>query len=470
MRKFKSLQILLIVMAVVFAVSACGKGDTTNTPTGNMLDTGKFDITNFVVGGDPRLKLSVEDGVYKINYEEIYRNEYVALEASVDIDIAKINEFTIEYNNLDETSKYISIEFADSKGNTGFGGGDIPSGKTADTINLSLCHQYGSGTPLIDVKKIKIFVDSGYKAVNDVKAYSGALKIESIKLSYKEPIVTNNLYETSGGYTLSKLENGAFDIDYENVSKASYAKVFSNVTEHTKEKNIFKVSITNKDDKIKYILFKFIDSDEKELYSGLNLQANAKDFEFSCDLYDNVSALTAAISKIEIFIDSSEMDDIAQASSGSLTLFPYVFTESEPSLNPADSLSFSSDAYAITKNIDGSITVVYENVQKESYANINSGIVGHSKDLNHLKITAVNTVGNKKTILIKITDSEGNEGYGSFTIEQGETKIYDFSVIGYGCTEAIVTIEIFIDSSDDSNIASPSSGTIIFTSFEFYAE
>lgn len=469
MKKLKTLQILLIVMAVVLGFSACGKSKTPITPTGSTLDTAKFDITNFAAGGDPRLKLSVLDGIYKIDYEEVYRNEYIAIEASVNINIAETNQFTIEYNNLDETSKYVSIEFADSKGNMGYGGGDIAAGKTTDSVNLSVCHQYGSGTPLIDVKKIKIFVDSGYKAVNDDNAYSGSLKIESIKLSYKEPIAANNLYETSGGYSLEKLVNGAFDIDYENVSKASYAKVYSDVTKHTKDKNIFKVNITNKDDKLKYILFKFIGSDEKELYFGLNLQANANDYEFRCDLYGNGSTLTEAITKIEIFIDSSGMEGMTDTSSGSLTLYPYEFSTSAPSLNPGNSLSFSSEAYTITKNIDASITVVYENIEKASFANINSTVVGHSKDLNHLKFTSVNTVGNRKHVLIKITDSEGNQGYGSFVLEQGETKVYDFSVIGYGCTEAILIIEIFIDSAEDSEITSPSSGTITFSGFEFYA-
>ena len=153
------------------------------------LADGMFDIDNWKTGADTRLTLEVtEAGTYRVDYDEVFRNEYIAVSADVNIDLSQTNTITFEYKNLGEKSVNVSIEFMDAEGNTGYGGGNLAvSEEKSDVINMELCHQYGAGVPLGTVKQIQIFFDSGYSSNSaDLTAYSGSIEISSVKLSNQE--------------------------------------------------------------------------------------------------------------------------------------------------------------------------------------------------------------------------------------------------------------------------------------------
>ena len=183
---------LCATLALGFAACTDNSDEDKTQPGGGTeyeLAEGMFDIDNWKTGADPRLTLSVtEAGAYQVDYDEVFRNEYIAVSADVNIDLTQTNTITFAYKNLGEKTVNVSIEFMDAAGNTGYGGGNLDAGaEKTDVINMEICHQYGDNVPLGTVTKIQIFFDSGYSSnTADLTAYSGSIEISSVKLSNQE--------------------------------------------------------------------------------------------------------------------------------------------------------------------------------------------------------------------------------------------------------------------------------------------
>ncbi|WP_133297937.1 hypothetical protein [Paenibacillus paeoniae] len=427
-----------------------------------------------------------KDGSIDISYESIGRNTYQNVYSAISGHSKEKKYLHFTMKNLDGTSKYVLIKIIGKNGKEGYGLMVLKPNATTD-YEMDI---YGANPDMDIIAKIELFIDSSGEAGADVNrgklellavtfANHSSLEEEEVPSTDLEqhhpgpgtsnpPIVDLKGWGTDGKYALKANSSGHITVTYSNVAKNSYANINRSIDNHTAAKKYLQFSIRNKDHTSKHILVKLIGANNQEGYDVMTLEPDAVT-DHEIDVYATNSDMDT-LKRIELFIDSSG-DATADTNAGSLVIESYALAEvsntTPPVVQPGLDLGdwATPGGYIITNGENGSASVSYSNVGKNTYANIYSTITGHSETFKYLQLSIHNHDSSTKHILIKLIGENGQEGYGVIRLEPNLITDYELDIYAANPgIDRLRRIEFFIDSSGDAT-ADANSGSLEIVSY-----
>ncbi|MFF2483852.1 hypothetical protein [Paenibacillus sp. NPDC058071] len=408
-------------------------------------------------GTDGKFALEANpSGHITVTYSNVAKNSYANIFRSIDNHTAAKKYLQFSIRNKEHSSKHILVKLIGANNQEGY---DVitlePDALTEHEIDV-----YATNSNIDILKRIELFIDSSGDAKADTNA--GSLVIESYELAEVSntlpPVVQPGLnlgdWATLGGYTISNGENGSARVSYGNIEKNTYANIYSTITGHSEKEKYLQLSIHNPDSSSKHILIKLLGANGQEGY-GVMLLAPNSITEYELNVYEANLGIDR-LKRIELFIDSSG-NAMSNTNSGSLEIVSYAISEvssTPPQVLPLEIPigNWTTDGgYDISDAGDGLVSISYSNVEKGSYANIQSTVIGHTAEMKNLQLSIRNLDNSSKQVLIKLIGANGEEGYGSMLLLPNVVTNFNEDIYSIQSKlDSVIRIELFIDSSENA--------------------